>query len=191
MARTIKVTKEKVMQERAREDRDERIKRLEKLKEENQKRAQRIKERKRKQLKAIRDKKLEKQRKTQRGIQALKEIQKYQKGSNLLIQRVSFQRLVKEIVQKQWGDLKLQNSVVLALQEAGEAFLVGFMEQANLCAIHAKRVTIMPRDIQLAHRIWGDFKKKKIKKYHINIRLKSNVKSIVNKEEHFNFSFVL
>ena len=156
MARTIKVTKEKAMQERAREARDKRIKRLEKLKEENQKRAQCIKERKRKQLKAIRDKKLEKQRKTQRGMQALKEIQKYQKGSDLLIQRVPFQRLVKEIVQKQQGDLKLQSSVVLALQEAGEAFLVGLMEQANLCAIHAKRVTIMPQDIQLAHRIWGD-----------------------------------
>ena len=85
MARTIKVTKEKVMQERAREAGDKRIKRLEKLKEENQKRAQCIKERKRKQLKAIRDEKLEKQRKTQRGMQALKEIQKYQKGSDLLI----------------------------------------------------------------------------------------------------------
>ena len=132
------------MQERAREARDKRIKRLEKLKEENQKRAQCIKERKRKQLKAIRDEKLEKQRKTQRGMQALREIQKYQKGSDLLIRRVPFQRLVKEIVQKQWGSLKLQSSAVLALQEAGEAFLVGLMEQANLCAIHAKRVTIMP-----------------------------------------------
>ena len=136
--------KEKAMMERAREAGDKRIKRLEKLKEENQKRPQCIKERKRKQLKAIRDEKLEKQRKTQRGIQALKEIQKYQKGSNLLIQRVPFQRLVKEIVQKQWESLKLQSSAVLALQEAGEAFLVGLMEQANLCAIHAKRVTIMP-----------------------------------------------
>ena len=132
------------MQERAREAGDKRIKRLEKLKEENQKRAQCIKERKRRQLKAIRDEKLEKQRKTQRGMQALKEIQKYQKGSNLLIRRVPFQRLVKEIVQKQWGSLKLQSSAVLALQKAGEAFLVGLMEEANLCAIHAKRVTIMP-----------------------------------------------
>ena len=123
---------------------DKRIKRLEKLKEENQKRAQCIKERKRRQLKAIRDKKLEKQRKMQRGMQALREIQKYQKGANLLIQRVPFQRLVKEIVQKWQEGLKLQSSTVLALQVAGEAFLVGLIEQANLCAIHAKRVTIMP-----------------------------------------------
>ena len=157
MARTIKVTKEKAMMEMSREARDKKIKRLEKLKEENQKRAQCIKERKRKQLKAIRDKKLEKQRKTQREMQALKEIQKYQKGSGILIQRAPFQRLVKEIVQKQWESLKLQSSTVLALQEASEAFPVGLMEQANLCSIHAKRVTIMPQDIQLARRIRGDF----------------------------------
>ena len=77
-------------------------------------------------------------------MQALRKIQKYQKWANLLIQRVSFQRLVKEIVQKWQEGLKLQSSTVLALQEAGEAFLVGLMEQANLCAIHAKRVTIIP-----------------------------------------------
>ena len=90
-------------------------------------------------------------------MQALKEIQKYQKGADLLIWRVLFQRLVREIVQKQREGLKLQSSVVLALQEVGEAFLVGLLEQVNICAIHAKRVTIMPKDIQLAHRIRGDF----------------------------------
>ena len=145
------------MQERAREARDKRIKRLKKLKEENQKRAQRIKEGKKRQLKAIRDKKLEKQRKMKRGMQALREIQKYQKGANLLIYRVPFQRLVKEIVQKRQEGLKLQSSAVLALQEAGEVFLDGLMEQTNMCAIHAKRVTIMLQDIQLARRIRGDF----------------------------------
>ena len=90
-------------------------------------------------------------------MRALREIQKYQKGANLLIRRVLFQILVKEIIQKWQEGLKLQSSAVLALQEAGEAFLVGLMEQANMCAIHAKRVTIMPRDIQLACRIQGDF----------------------------------
>ena len=100
---------------------------------------------------------MEKQRKIQRGMQALKEIQKYQKGMDLLIRRVAFQRLVREIVQKRREGLKLQSSAVLALQEAGEAFLVGLMEQVNLCAIYAKQVTIMPRDIQLAHRIQGNF----------------------------------
>ena len=96
---------------------------------------------------------MEKQRKIQRGMQALKEIQKYQKGADLLIKRVPFQRLVREIVLKRGEGLKLQSSAVLALQEAGEAFIVGLIEQVNLCTIHAKRVTIMPRDIQLAHRI--------------------------------------
>ena len=153
----VKVTKEKAMKERAQEARDKKIKRLEKLREENKMRAQCINEKKRKQLKAIRDEKLEKQRKVQREMKALKEIQKYQKGADLLIRRVPFQRLVREIVQKRREGLKLQSLAVLALQEASEAFLVGLMEQANLCAIHAKRVTIMPRDIQLAHRIWGDF----------------------------------
>ena len=147
MARTIKITKEKVMQERVKEAGDKKVKRLEKLKEENQMRAQHIKERKGKQLKAIRNKKLEKQRKVQRGMQTLREIQKYQKGADLLIQRVPFQRLVREIVQKWREGLKLQSSAVLALQEASEAFLVGLMEQANLCAIQAKRVSIMLQDI--------------------------------------------
>ena len=71
-------------------------------------------------------------------MQALKEIQQYHKGADLLIRRVPFQRLVKEIVQKRREGLKLQSSAVLALQGAGETFLVGFLEQANMCVIHAK-----------------------------------------------------
>ena len=90
-------------------------------------------------------------------MQALKEIQKYQKEVDLLIRRVPFKRLVREIVQKCREGLELQSSAVLALQEVGEAFLVGLLEQANICAIHTKQVTIMPKDIQLAQRIRGDF----------------------------------
>ena len=157
MARTIKVSKEKAMRERAWEARDKKMEKLKKLRQENRERAEHFSERKNKQLKAIRDEKLEKQKKIQRGMRALKEIQKYQKGADLLIRRVPFQRLVREIVQKRGEGLKLQSSTVLALQEAGEAFTVELMEQANLCTIHAKQVTIMPRDIQLAHRIRGDF----------------------------------
>ena len=129
------------------------MEKLKKVRQENEEKAKRISERKNKQLKTIRDENLEKQRKIQRGMQALKEIQKYQKGADLLIKRIPFQRLVREIVQKRGEGLKLQSSAVLALQEAGEAFIVGLMEQVNLCAIHAKWVTIMPRDIQLACRI--------------------------------------
>ena len=123
---------------------------MKKLREENQKRAQRIKSRKEKQLKIVKEEKVKKQRKIQRGMQALKEIQKYQKGADLLIQRLPFQRLVTEIRQKRREGLRFQSVAVLALQEAGEAFLVGLLEQANLCTIHVKQVTIMPKDIELA-----------------------------------------
>ena len=85
MARTVKVSKEKAEKERAGEAGDKKIAVMKKLRAENQKRAQRIKNRKEKQLKIIRDEKVEKQRKIQRGMQALKEIQKYQKGLGLLI----------------------------------------------------------------------------------------------------------
>ena len=145
------------MRERTREAGDKKMEKLKKLRKENRERAKHISERKNKQLKTIRDEKLEKQRKIQRGMQALNEIQKYQKGVDLHIRRVPFQRLVREIVQKRREGLKLQSLAVLALQEAGEAFLVGLLEHTNLCAIHAKQVTIMPRDIQLACRIQGGF----------------------------------
>ena len=64
-------------------------------------------------------------------MQALKEIQKYQKGADLLIQRLPFQRLVRESVQKRREGLRLQSAAVLALQEAGEAFLVGLVFVLN------------------------------------------------------------
>jgi histone H3 len=54
------------------------------------------------------------------------------------------------------SDLRFQSHAVLALQEAAEAYLVGLFEDTNLCAIHAKRVTIMPKDVQLATRIRGE-----------------------------------
>ena len=136
MARTVKVSKEKAEKERAREAGDKKLAVMKKMREENQKRAERIKDRKEKQLKIIREEKIEKQSKIQRGMQSLKEIQKYQKGADLLIQRLPFQRLVREIVQKRREGLRLQSTAVLALQEAGEAYLVGLLEQANICAIH-------------------------------------------------------
>ena len=90
------------------------------------------------------------------GLKALEEIRKYQSGTEMLIRRLPFQRVVKEIIQKIWDDLRLQSTAILALQEAGEMFLVGLLEQSNLCALHAKRVTIMPKDVQLARCIRGD-----------------------------------
>jgi len=90
------------------------------------------------------------------GTVALREIRKYQKSTELLIRKLPFQRLVREIAQDFKTDLRFQSSAVLALQEASEAYLVGLFEDTNLCAIHAKRVTIMPKDIQLARRIRGE-----------------------------------
>ncbi|CAO2638656.1 Histone H3.3 [Lemmus lemmus] len=79
------------------------------------------------------------------GTVALREIRRYQKSTELLIRKLPFQRLVREI-----------SAAIGALQEASEAYLVGLFEDTNLCAIHAKRVTIMPKDIQLARRIRGE-----------------------------------
>ncbi|XP_020405898.2 histone H3.2 [Zea mays] len=90
------------------------------------------------------------------GTVALREIRKYQKSTELLIRKLPFQRLVREIAQDFKTDLRFQSSAVAALQEAAEAYLVGLFEDTNLCAIHAKRVTIMPKDIQLARRIRGE-----------------------------------
>ncbi len=90
------------------------------------------------------------------GTVALREIRKFQKSTELLIRKLPFQRLVREIAQEYKSDLRFQSQAVLALQEAAEAYLVGLFEDTNLCAIHAKRVTIMPKDIQLARRIRGE-----------------------------------
>ena len=93
------------------------------------------------------------------GTVALREIRKYQKSTELLIRKLPFQRLVREIAQDftpVWLDLRFQATAILALQEAAESYLVGLFEDTNLCAIHAKRVTIMPKDIQLARRLRGE-----------------------------------
>ena len=90
------------------------------------------------------------------GTVALREIRRYQKSTDLLIRKLPFQRLVREIAQDFKNDLRFQATAILALQEASESYLVSLFEDCNLCAIHAKRVTIMPKDIQLARRIRGE-----------------------------------
>jgi histone H3 len=90
------------------------------------------------------------------GTVALREIRKYQKRTDLLLRKAPFQRLVKEIAQEYKNDLRFQSSAILALQEASEAYLVGLYEDTNLCCIHARRVTIQPKDWHLARRIRGD-----------------------------------
>ena len=90
------------------------------------------------------------------GTVALCEIRRYQKSTELLIRKLPFQHLVREIVMDYRSDLRFQLAAIMAMQEASEVYLVGLFEDSNLCAIHAKRVTIMPKDIQLARRIRGE-----------------------------------
>ena len=90
------------------------------------------------------------------GTVALQEICRYQKSTELLIRRLPFQRLVREIAQDMKGRLNFASRAILALQEAAEAYLIGLFEDINLCAIHAKCITIMPKDIQLARCIRGE-----------------------------------
>ena len=128
------------------------------LRKENGKRAKRMKvEKKGRRGEAKLDKEREeKTKKTRQGLKALKEIKKYQSSTEMLIRRLSFQRVVKEIVQKIQEDLRLWSTAILVLQEVGDMVLLGLLEQSNLCMLHARRVTIMPKDVQLARHIRGD-----------------------------------
>ena len=90
------------------------------------------------------------------GTVAIREIRKYQKTTDLLIKKLPFQRVVREIAQDFNSNLRFQASAVVALQEATESYIVGLFEDTNQCAIHAGRVTIMPKDMKLARRIRGE-----------------------------------
>ena len=89
-------------------------------------------------------------------MKALREICKYQKAMELLIPKMSFLQLVSEILQREHAFHLIQVGVVLALHEAAEAYIIILLEDTNLCMIHAKKVTILPRDMQLAWRISGE-----------------------------------
>ncbi|KDE07030.1 hypothetical protein, variant [Microbotryum lychnidis-dioicae p1A1 Lamole] len=97
------------------------------------------------------------------GTVALREIRKYQKSTDLLLRKLPFARVVREIASDFFDDdgqrvgLRWQASALMALQEATEAYLIHLFEDANLCALHARRVTIMQRDMQLVRRLRGDF----------------------------------
>lgn len=90
------------------------------------------------------------------GVLALREIRKFQKSTDLLIRKLPFERLVREIAQKLKQDLRFQSAAIIALQEASESYLVDLFQDTNLCAMHAKRATITPKDMQLAQRIRGE-----------------------------------
>ncbi|KAK9809098.1 hypothetical protein WJX72_009360 [[Myrmecia] bisecta] len=89
------------------------------------------------------------------GTVALCEIRKFQASTNLLIRKRPFQRLVREICQAFNSEMRFQTSALQALQEAAEAYIIGLLEDSNLAAIHAHRITVMPKDMELARRIHG------------------------------------
>ena len=102
--------------------------------------------------------KVKKTRKYWPGTVALQEICWFQKSTECLIWKLPFSQLVHDIALEIGKyDLSFQGSAIICLQDAAEAYIVSLMEDAKLCTIHAKRVTIMPKDIQLAHCIWGEY----------------------------------
>ena len=87
------------------------------------------------------------------GTQALREIRRYQRSTKLLIPKLRFQLLLRECLFDYTTGLRFSSIAVHALQEAAEQYLVGLFEDAMLCTIHAKRVTLMVKDIKLARRL--------------------------------------
>ena len=90
------------------------------------------------------------------GTVALQEIRRYQRTTELLIRKLPFQRLVRELAQNFRSELRFQSSAIGALQDATESYLVGLFEDVNLACLHAKRVTIFPSDMRLARRLRGE-----------------------------------
>jgi histone H3/H4 len=90
------------------------------------------------------------------GTIALREIHRYQRGTELLLRKAPFQRLVREISLVGKDGLRFQSAAVLAIQEATEAYLISLLADTNLCAVHTRRVTIMPKDLHLARRLRGE-----------------------------------
>ena len=89
------------------------------------------------------------------GTVALRQIRKYQRSTELLIRKLPFQRLVREIVfDLKKEDYRFQSTTILAMQETSEAFLVRMFEQCNHICIHGKRVTVQEKDIQLWKRLF-------------------------------------
>jgi histone H3 len=99
---------------------------------------------------------IRKKRRFRPGTVALREIRRYQKSTVLLIRKLPFSRLVREVSNSLTSEpYRWTAEAILALQEMTEDTIVHLLEDTNLCAIHAKRITIMPKDMKLARRIRG------------------------------------
>jgi histone H3 len=90
------------------------------------------------------------------GTVALRQVKKLQQTTGTLIARAPFSRLVREIAESHKAGLRFQSSAVAAIQEATESFVIGLLGDANLTALHANRVTALPRDLQLVRRLRGE-----------------------------------
>ena len=99
---------------------------------------------------------MKKQRRFRPGTVALREIKRYQKATTFMLAKAPFQRFIRAICDGIDGQLRFQSQALIALQEAAESYLTGLFEDANLCAIHASRVTVMKKDLELARRIRGE-----------------------------------
>ncbi|TNV75854.1 hypothetical protein FGO68_gene13389 [Halteria grandinella] len=97
-----------------------------------------------------------KQRRFRPGTVAIREIKRYQKATTFMLSKAPFQRFIRTICEGIDGQLRFQSQALIALQEAAESYLTGLFEDANLCAIHATRVTVMKKDLDLARRIRGE-----------------------------------
>ena len=102
--------------------------------------------------------KVRKARRYRPGTRVLQEIRKLQQSTNTLVPRIHFSRVIRDIAFSSVGgrDFRWASEALEAIQTAAEAYLVGLFEDANLCAMHAKRVTIMTKDLFLARRIRGE-----------------------------------
>ena len=96
------------------------------------------------------------------GVIALREIKIYQKSTEPLLRKLPFQRIVRAVTRQYKEDFRWQSGAIACLQEATETYLIGLFEDTNLLAIHAKRVTVLPKDMRLARRIRGELTTSKI-----------------------------
>lgn len=90
------------------------------------------------------------------GTVALRQVKAAQKGTSLLVQKAPFARLVREVAETHKAGLRFQSSAIAAIQESTEAFVISLLSDSNLTALHAGRVTAMPRDLQLVRRLRGE-----------------------------------
>ena len=95
-------------------------------------------------------------RRTRPGKKALREIKMYQRSTDTLLPRAALQRVIKEITQRYFPDARYSYGAIDAVQQCVESYMIGLFEDTQLCAVHAKRMTVMTKDMRLARRIRGE-----------------------------------